>query len=152
MAVAFTPEVAGAPEIVVEQDLLRGPRVFVGGQPVAPRRERGRPSYPIRLADGSERPLTLHGAFLGLRARFDGREYPVERRLTWIELFMVVLPLALLTLGPPFGAVVGAVGVMVNLLVVRRPWPLAARILVAAGVVAAGALVLAMLSGWWLRA
>lgn len=147
MGVAFTPMVPGAPEIVVEPDLLRGPRVLVGGERVLPRRVRGRPTFPIPMADGSERPLTLHGSFLGLRARFEEREYPVERRLTFLELFMVVLPLALLTIAPPVGAVAGAVGVMVNLLLMRRPWPLAARVAAAAAVVAGGYLLVGLLIG-----
>jgi hypothetical protein len=147
MAVAFTPAVPGAPEIVVEPDLLRGPRVLVGGERVLPRRQRGRPTFPISMADGSERPLTLHGAFLGLRARFEEREYEIERRLSWLELFMVVLPLALLTIAPPAGVVAGAVGVMVNLLLMRRPWPLGGRVVAAAAVVAGGYLLVVLSSG-----
>ncbi len=147
MAAAFTPEVPGAPEIVVEPDMLRGPRVLVGGERVMPRRERGRPSFPIPMADGSLRPLTLHGAFLGLRARFEDREYQIEPRLTWIELFVVVLPLALITLEPPVGALLGAVGVMVNLVVVRRAWPLAARLAAAVGIVAGAFLAIGLLTG-----
>jgi len=147
MSVAFTPAEPGAPEVVVEPDLLRGPRVFVGGERVLPRRQRGRPTFPIPMADGSERPLTLHGAFLGLRARFAEREYQVEPRLSWLELFMVVLPLALLTIAPPAGIIAGSVGVMVNLLIIRRPWPLAGRVAAAVAVVVVGYLAVGLLLG-----
>jgi hypothetical protein len=91
------------------------------------------------MADGTEHQLTLHGAFLGLRARIDEREYPVEPRLTMVELFLVVLPLALVTVEPPLGALVGAVGVMVSLLAMKQPWPILARVAAALGVFGAGA-------------
>jgi hypothetical protein len=139
---AFRPIEAGAPEIEVRPDIVRGPKVFVDGLEIAPLRGRGRPHYPIRLADGSEQPLTLHGAFLGLRARFGDREYPVERRLHWIELFLVVLPLALLTIRPPLGALVGALGVMTNLVVMKSALSPALRAILAVGVVASGAVLL----------
>jgi hypothetical protein len=147
VAIAFTPDVPGAPEISVEPDVVRGPRVVVAGTRVRPRRERGRPVYPIPMADGSERLLTLHGAFMGLRARFEEREYPVEPRLTMLELFMVVLPLALVTIQPPLGALAAAVGVMVNLVVMRRPWSLGVRVLVAGGVVLGAWLLIGLLTG-----
>jgi len=147
MAVSFTPDVPGAPEIVVVPDLVRGPRVLVGGDRVSPRRARGRPFFPIPMADGSERPLTLHGQFMGLRARFEGREYPIESRLTLLELFMVVLPLALVTLEPPIGAMAAASGVMTNLLIIRRPAPLAVRVVLAGTVVAAAYLLVGLLAG-----
>jgi hypothetical protein len=136
---SFTPTMAGAPEIEVRPDILRGPKVFVAGAEVRPSRERGRPTYPIRLGDGSDEPLTLHGAFLGLRARIGGREYEIEPRLTFIELFLVVLPLALLTIRWPLGAIVGAAGVMLCLLVMKQPWPMVARAAVALALFGVGA-------------
>lgn len=147
MATAFTPDVPGAPEITVEPDLVRGPKVIVAGERVMPRRERGRPSYPIPMTDGSERPLTLHNQFMGLRGRFEGREYEVEARLTLLELFMVVLPLALVTLEPPLGALAAAIGVMTNLLIIRRPLPLPVRVALAAAVVLVGYVAVGLLAG-----
>jgi len=147
VGLAFTPDARGAPEIVVEPDLVRGPRVLVDGVRVLPRRERGRPFFPIPMADGSERPLTLHGGFMGLRARFEEHEYAVEPRLTLLELFMVVLPLALATIEPPLGAVAAAVGVMTNRLIIRRPAPLLVRIALAAAVVIAAYLLIGLLVG-----
>jgi hypothetical protein len=142
---SFRPDEPGAPEIEVRPDILRGPTVLVGGEPIPALRERGRPYYPIRLADGRELPLTLHGPFLGLRARFEGQEYPVERRLTFLELFLVVLPLALLTIRPPLGALVGALGVMTCLLIMKAELPAVARVALAIGVTASGAVLLAVL-------
>jgi hypothetical protein len=146
MRTTIRPETPGCPPIEVEPDLLRGPRVRVEGTLVAPRRERGRPTYPIPLADGTERPLTLHSAFIGLRARIDDREYPIEPRLTLLELLLVVLPLAFLTLLPPIGAILGAVGVMVARLAVRAPYPPAVRLGAAAAVSVIGAIALAVLA------
>jgi hypothetical protein len=142
MTVTFRPDVAGSPEIRVEPDLVRGPRVWADGVPVPRQLERGRPYHPIPMADGSTLPLTLHGSFMGLRARFEGRDFPVEPRLRTWELFLVVLPLALLTVHWPIGALAGAVGVMVVRLVMRAPWPPAARVGVAVGIFAAAAAVL----------
>jgi hypothetical protein len=147
MAVAFTPDVPGAPEISVEPDLVRGPRVTADGNVVSVRRERGRPIYAIPMADGTELPLTLHGQFMGLRARFEGREYPVEARLTTLELFMVVLPLALITLEPPIGALAAAVGVMINLVIIRRPVGLGPRVAAAGLVLLVGYLATVSLAG-----
>jgi hypothetical protein len=146
MSVAFTPDVAGAPEITVEPDLVRGPKVSIAGERVMPHRERGRPSYRSRWRR-LERPLTLHSQFMGLRARFEGREYEVEARLTLLELFMVVLPLALVTLEPPLGALAAAIGVMTNLLIVRRPAPLPVRVALAAAVVLLGYVTVGLLAG-----
>ena len=123
----FRPVPPGSPEIRVEPDIVRGPRVWADGVPIGVRRERGRPTFPIPMADGSEVPLTLHGSFMGLRARFEGREYEIEPRLRMWELFLVVLPLALLTVAWPVGAFLGALGVMIGLLVIRGPWPAPAR-------------------------
>ncbi len=152
---AFRPDVVGSPEIEVEPDIFRGPRVYVDGRPVPARRERGRPFFAIPMADGSERPLRLGGAFLGLRAVFEGREYPIERRLTLWETFLVLLPLAVVTLGVSLGSVGGAalggltggIGVGVDLAVVRRPWPLAVRTLLAFGVTVVGYLAVALIGG-----
>ena len=142
---AIVPDVPGCPEIVVEPDLVRGPRVLVGGEVIEPRRGRGRPVYPIPLQGGGEAGLTLHGAFLGLRARIDDREYQVEPRLTIVEIALVVLPLVFVTIGGIPGAVLAALGAMVNLVVVRRPWPLVARVAVGLTIVAVGVAALAAL-------
>lgn len=132
------PDVSGCPEVVVEPDLVHGPRVLVGGTPIEPRRGRGRPVYPIPLTGGGEAELTLHGAFLGLRAHIDGHVYQVEPRLTVLELALVVLPLVYVTLGGIPGAFLAALGAMLNLVIVRRPWPLPARVVAGLLVVAVG--------------
>jgi hypothetical protein len=142
---AIAPDIPGCPEIVVEPDLVRGPRVIVGGVAVEPRRGRGRPVYPIPLAGGGEAGLTLHGAFLGLRARIEDREYLVEPRLTVLEIGLVVLPLVFVSIGGLPGAFMAALGAMTNLVVVRRPWPLAARAAAALLVVGTGLALLLVL-------
>lgn len=142
---AIAPDLPGCPEIVVEPDLVRGPRVLVGGVLVEPRRGRGRPVYPIPLPGGGEATLTLHGAFLGLRARIGDRDYPVEPRLTLLEIALVVLPLVFVSIGGLPGAFMAALGAMTNLVVVRRPWPLAARVAAALLVVGIGLALLLVL-------
>jgi hypothetical protein len=142
------PEVSGCPAIVVEPDLVRGARVLVDGDPIEPRRGRGRPIYPIPLTGGGEAELTLHGAFLGLRARVDGHEYQVEPRLNVLELALVFLPLVYVSLGGVPGAFLAALAAMVNLVIVRRPWSLPVRVAAALVVLAVGlALVLVLPRG-----
>ncbi len=125
--VRFTPAVEGAPEIEVVPDVLRGARVIVGGRRVPAIRMGGRRLHPIPMADGSTRPLHLVGGFLGLRAAFEGREYPVEPRLRLWETFLVVLPLAILVLaleaptlaGPIVGALITGLAVGIALVAIR---------------------------------
>jgi hypothetical protein len=118
-----------SPEITVENDVLRGPRVFTDGQLVPRRRERGRPVWPIPMSDGSVRQLFLVGQFVGLRAIVDGHEYPIERRLAPWELLLAVLPIGLITV------LVGAAGILTGGVVtgltfplLRQPWPVVLRI------------------------
>lgn len=129
----FRPAAPGAPEIAVTPDPFRRPMISVDGRVIGVRRERGRPFYPIPMADGSEAPLTVYGSLLGLRARFEGREYPVERRLTWLELFLVILPIAALTIAASRSAIVIGIGLavagyVINVVIVKSALPGPARI------------------------
>jgi hypothetical protein len=116
----------GSPEIRVEPDLLRGPRVYVDGREVERRRERGRPFWPVTV-EGKERRILLAGHLTGLRAIVDGADYPIERRLELWELALSFLPLALVTIGGALGGLLGALAVGGNLALMRRPWPPVAR-------------------------
>ncbi len=144
--VRFRPDVEGAPEIEVVPDLLRGPRVLVAGERIAAVREGRRPVYPIRMADGTSRPLRLVGGFLGLRARFEGVDHTIERRLTFWETFLVVLPLAILVIGIDARDIAGmAVAALITtvcaaaaLVAVRASQPTWIRALVAVGATVVG--------------
>jgi hypothetical protein len=119
----------GSPEITVENDVLRGPRVLADGQPIPRQRQRGRPVWPIPMSDGSVRQLFLVGQFIGLRALVAGREYPVERRLQPWELLLAVLPIGLVTLlVGAAGILTGGIATGLTFPLFRQPWPVAARI------------------------
>ncbi len=153
-AVRFTPAVPGAPEIEVVPDIMRGPRVIVGGRRLAVTRGGRRPTYPVPMADGTERPLRLIGGFLGLRAAFEGVDYTIEPRLSLWETFLVVLPLAILALGIEAPSLLGSVvallvagaAVGVVLVVVREPWPAWLRGVAALAVTVSGYVMAAVLA------
>ncbi len=143
--VTFTPDVEGAPAIEVVPDPLRGPRVYVAGERIAAVRDRAQRIYPIPMADGTTRSLRLLGGFVSLRARFEGVDHTIEPRLTIWETFLVVLPLAILSLGidapslagTAIAAVVTALVALVALTAIRaaRPALVRAAVALAASVV-----------------
>ncbi len=69
----------------------------------------------------------------------------MERRLSWIELFLVVLPLSLLGFGGALGLVVAGVAVLVNLVVMKQDWSTPIRVLAALAVFAAAIALVATL-------
>ena len=120
----------GSPEISVDNSQLTGLRVSIDGQRVPRLRERGRPAWLVPMADGSTRRLSFAGAFIGLHAIVDGGPtIELERRLTLWELFLAVLPTSLLGLTGVAGGIVGLVAILVNLVILRRPWPAIVRAL-----------------------
>jgi prolipoprotein diacylglyceryltransferase len=144
--VRFKPDARGAPEIEVEPDLFRGPRVRVAGERIRMARGAGPPTYPIPMRDGTTRPLRLTGGFMGLRAAFEGTDYVVEPPLQLWETFLVVLPLAILVLGIDAPTVAGtvvaafaaAVSVAVARFVVRLERPPWVRAIMALAATAVG--------------
>lgn len=145
----------GSPTVEVEPDIFRGPRVYLDGERLAARRERGRPVFAVPLADGSERILTLAGGFLGLRATIGGRTVQIEPRLTLIETFLVVLPIAVVgagwalgsMAGAAFGGLIGGIGVGIARQMIRFPWPLAVRALGAVAITAVGYVIVGLVPG-----
>jgi prolipoprotein diacylglyceryltransferase len=144
--VRIKPDAKGAPEIEIEPDLFRGPRVIVSGQRIRMARGVGPPTYPIPMRDGSTRPLRLTGGFLGLRAAFEGTEFVVEQPLQLWETFLVVLPLAILVLGidaptlagTAVAAVAAAVAVGFARLAIRLQRPIWLRVALALAATASG--------------
>lgn len=119
----------GSPEIMVDNSQVTGLRVSIDGQRAPRLRERGRPAWRVPMADGSERRIWFAGAFTGLRAIVDdGSMIELERRLSIWELVLAVLPFGLLGLTGIAGGVVGLIAILVNLRILRAPWPLVARI------------------------
>ncbi len=119
----------GSPEITVDNSQITGLRVSIGGARAPRLRERGRPAWRVPMADGSERRIWFAGAFTGLRAIVDdGTTIELERRFTLWELVLAVLPFGLLGLTGIAGGLLGLLAVVVNLQILREPWPLVARI------------------------
>jgi hypothetical protein len=120
-----------APEITVERDLLRGPRVEVDGRPVPRRREGPRIYWPIEYADGSEHRLAIAGQLTGLRAVVDGVEHRLEPPLAGWELGLTFAPIVLLAvLLGSVGALLGGLVTGLSFGLFRAPWPAGARIAV----------------------
>jgi hypothetical protein len=131
----------GSPEIVVDQSELTGLSVFADGERLARLRERGAPSWLIPMADGTTRRIAIGGQMRGLEVIVDGATtIPLERRLAFWELILAVLPFGLLGVTGIVGGILGLVAVLVNLRILRLPWPVAGRVLASvAALLAAGA-------------
>lgn len=130
----------GSPEVVVENSQLIGLKVFADGERLPRLRQRGRPTWQVTMADGTTHRLGFSGTMTGLRAIVDDeRVIELERRLAPWELILAVLPIGLVGIGGAIGGAAGAIGVVVNLSVARRPWPVALRVVASLGVLAAAA-------------
>ena len=119
----------GSPEISVDNSQLTGLRVWIDGERSSRLREGGRPAWLVPMADGSTRRVAFAGTFTGLRAIVaDGPTIVLERPLALWELVLAVLPFGLLGLTGVAGGILGLVAILVNLAILRRPWPTVARI------------------------
>lgn len=137
---AFRLPGPGSPEVVVENSQLTGLKVFADGERLPRLRQRGRPTWQVTMADGTAHRLGFSGTMIGLRAIVDGKlTIELERRLAPWELILAVLPIGLLGIGGALGGAAGAIGVVVNLSVARRPWPAVLRVVASLAVLAAAA-------------
>jgi hypothetical protein len=139
----FRLRAEGSPQITVENSLIRGVRVSVDGRQVRRSRDRGRPYWPIPLAGGGERRLYVTGTITGLRAMAGDEEIRLERRLAWWELLIAFLPIGLITIGGLLGGLVGGVGLIAGLWVMRQPWPPGSRLAFGVAVFAFS------VAAWW---
>ncbi len=115
-----------SPEVVVDHRFMRIPEVYVEGREVERAFDRGRSYWPIETSAGEKR-LFLRGSLRGLEGAVDGERIGIERRLGLWEVLLALLPFALVGLGFA-GGLVGIASAGLNLQVVRRPWPAAARV------------------------
>jgi hypothetical protein len=123
-----------SPEIVVDQSQLTGLGVYIDGARLSRLRERGAPSWQIPMADGSTRRISIGGQMRGLQVVIEGDGIiQLERRLALWELILAVLPFGLLGLTGIPGGVLGLIAILVNLRVLRLPWPLPVRVLATMG-------------------
>ena len=124
----------GSPEIVVDQSQLTGLSVYADGVRLSRLRERGAPSWRIPMPDGTTRRVSIGGQMRGLQAIVEGDGViQLERRLSLWELILAVLPFGLLGVTGIPGGILGLIAVLVNLHILRLPWPLPLRIVATLG-------------------
>jgi hypothetical protein len=121
----------GSPEITVNNSQLTGISVEVDGEQVPRLRERGRPAWRIRMDDGSFRRVSFGGRLTGLQAIVEDGSTTIdlERRLSLWEVVLAFIPFGLLGVTGVTGGICGLLAIVVNLQVVRLPWPTVARVL-----------------------
>lgn len=112
----YTFRIPDAPgvEVIVRTSAWKVPQVLRDGE-LLPRERRGGP-FVLALPDGSRRLLRVRGS-LNLSIDVDGRNYPLERRLSTFEYVFVGLPLVLAIPGFTGGLLgfgLAATGVLVN--------------------------------------
>ncbi len=123
-----------SPEIVVDQSQLKGLRVYADEARLPRLREGGAPSWRIPMLDGTTRRVSITGQMRGLQAIVEGDGViQLERRLSLWELILAVLPFGLLGVTGIPGGILGLIAVLVNLRILRLPWPLPLRIVVTLG-------------------
>ncbi len=115
-----------SPEVVVDHRFMRIPEVYVESREVERAFDRGRSYWLIETSAGEKR-LFLRGSLRGQEGAVDGERIGIERRLGLWEVLLALLPFALVGLGF-VGGLVGIASAGLNLQVVRRPWPAAARV------------------------
>ena len=120
----------GSPEITVDNSQLTGLSVYLDGEKISRLRERGRPAWTIPMADRSTRRVSFGGRLTGLQAIIDdgATTIELERRLRLWEIILAFVPFGLLGLTGVAGGICGLAAIVVNLQLVRMPWPTAARI------------------------
>jgi hypothetical protein len=121
----------GSPEISVDHSQITGLRVYVDGDQIPRLREPGRPAWRIPMADRTTRRVSFGGLLTGLQAIVDdgATTIELERRLALWEIILAFVPFGLLGLTGVAGGICGLVAIVVNLRIVRLPWPIAARVL-----------------------
>jgi hypothetical protein len=125
----FTVPDAGGTEVTVQTSAFKVPQILRDGQ-LLPREKRGGP-FVLALPDGTQHILQVRGT-LNLSITVDGRNYPLERRLSTFEYVLVGLPLVLAIpgfTGGLLGFCVAAAGVVVNARLARMEVGTPARLL-----------------------
>ncbi|HEX7117840.1 MAG TPA: hypothetical protein VF212_03585 [Longimicrobiales bacterium] len=95
-------------------------RMYANGREVKRVKRKGRP-FVIELADGTTREVFIKARGLDYlpRVMSAGKEIYLDRRLTWFEWLLGGLPFLLVVNGGALGGGLGAVGLMLNLRVLR---------------------------------
>jgi hypothetical protein len=75
-----------------------------------------------------------NGLTTSLSLLVDGKTIVVSDGLQWYELVFGFIPIALVSVGGAIGGGIGALGMVINMQVMRRPEPLPARIVISLGI------------------
>lgn len=140
MAVVYHVPGTSDPDITIRRSALGGITVLAGAVKLRSR-SRLTPTYAVPMPDGSTRILRIAGQWTGLKAVVDGVETRLEAPIPAWATVLTILPLGLTTVGGLLGGLFGGVAAVVNMWVVRRPWPTAARLVAMLVVVAVAAVV-----------
>lgn len=115
------------PSITIRRSALGGVTVLADG--VKLRSPRGlSPAYAVPMLDGSTRILRITGQWTGLKALVDGVETRLEAPIPIWAVALTLLPLGLVVMGGLIGGLVAGVATVINMWVVRRPWPPVVRL------------------------
>jgi hypothetical protein len=108
------------PGVEVTVDNTWVTKVRANGQDLQRASEKGRP-YLIPTPDGTVRRMVLKASFLdpAPKAIIDGTVVAIAKPLTWPQYALGALPLALIFFGGAIGGVIGAVGAMQNINILR---------------------------------
>lgn len=87
--------------------------------------------YPVKQGKGKTKQLKILGSgYDGVpRVYIDGEKLPVARKLFWYEFLVSCAPLVLVFMGGALGGLLGAIGTVACLNVVRREYSYALRLL-----------------------
>ena len=107
------------PPIAIHRGVFSNIKVFVDGTQ-ANRRSRVLLRYDIPLLDGSVRELWLKGQWTGWRAVVDGVETAIEPRIPWYGFIAKWLPIVLVSVGWPLGAIFALGPLFMNYELARR--------------------------------
>lgn len=107
------------PDIVVEQGLIGGPSVTIGGVPVD-RDPARKNTWLVPLPDGTTRSFSITTGWSGTAVvADDGSRLPLgPRRAAW-ETILALLPVGLVAVGGLIGGLFGGIGAAVNMTILR---------------------------------
>jgi hypothetical protein len=121
------PPPAAGPVFTVKRPLLGSLQLLADGVPLKRKGMFGL-TYLLPMADGTTKEIQVRGVYSGAKVVVDGVEQQVEpSRPVWLSV-LAALPLAIIVLGGALGALIGAIGFIVNLRIASSSQKLAVQL------------------------